>query len=246
MNTGIIIQARSGSTRFPSKILQPFWNGMNVLEFLIDRLQKSIFNYPVILATTTSSADNIVAAYAKKNILLYRGSENDVLDRFIKAADTYMLDTVVRVCSDNPLIDISLMDRLLMDAASCPDKDYYSYYFNNNPVILSHFGIFCEIASLSALKKVFNNYGQEYKEHVTNAIYRHEHDFSIYKKDITQLLSPYENIRLTIDTIEDLKNIREILPDAVPVDIQQRLFPIINQNKTILHKMKKIIKEQQK
>jgi spore coat polysaccharide biosynthesis protein SpsF len=246
MNIGIIIQARSGSTRFPAKILQPFWNDLTVLEFLINRLQKSKYNYPIIIATTELSNDDTIATYAKKDILLYRGSEYDVLDRFIKAADKYALDTVIRICSDNPLIDILLMDNLLYDMIHNPDKDYYSYYFNNNPVILSHFGIFCEIVSLKALKKVFNNYGQEYKEHVTNAIYRHEHDFNIYKKDITQLLLPYENIRLTIDTREDLENIQSILPNIVPIDTQQSIFPLINQNKNILQKMKKIIREQKK
>jgi spore coat polysaccharide biosynthesis protein SpsF len=248
MNIGIILQARTGSSRFPAKVLAPFYKDKNVLEFLINRIHQSKHHLPVILATTRSPNDDLLVPYAlQQDVALFRGPEADVLTRFLQAAETYGLDTVVRVCSDNPLIDISLMDILIDDAIAQQDYDYYSYYVNKKPVILSHFGIFCEIASCRALKKVAENYGDEYKEHVTNGLYTHESDFKIYKKDYTEQLMPYDGIRLTVDTRDDLENVKNVAgKHGAPLDTLHSLFPLIIRNKSMLENMRKIIRTQQK
>ncbi len=246
MSIGFIIQARMGSTRFPAKILFPITKDKNMLAFLLYRLKQSKYQLPLILATTNTTTDDVLVPFAaQQQISLFRGAENDVLSRFIEAAEANGIDTIIRICSDNPLIDIHLLDNLIALAQTYPNYDYYSYYFNGTPVILTHFGIFCEIVSLKALKKVANNYGAEYKEHVTNGVYRNEQDFRIYKEDLSALLAPYEGIRLSIDTENDLTNVSGLV-DGAPLDTLNSLFPLIIQQQELVDKMKKIIEEQKK
>ena len=105
MNIGIIIQARMGSTRLPGKILKQFYGGKTVLETILDSLHK-VAGVKVIVATSVNENNDRLALFLKeKGELVYRGSENDVLDRFIKAAEINGVDGIVRICSDNPFMD---------------------------------------------------------------------------------------------------------------------------------------------
>ena len=105
MNIGIIIQARMGSTRLPGKILKPFYGGKTLLETLLDDLHK-VEGAKVIVATSVNeNNDKLVTFLKEKGELVFRGSENDVLDRFIKAAEINDVDGIVRICSDNPFMD---------------------------------------------------------------------------------------------------------------------------------------------
>lgn len=105
MNIGIIIQARMGSTRLPGKILKRFYGGKTLLETLLDSLHK-VADAKVIVATSMNENNDLLETFLqKKGELVYRGSENDVLDRFIKAAEANEVDGIVRICSDNPFMD---------------------------------------------------------------------------------------------------------------------------------------------
>ncbi len=105
MNIGIIIQARLGSTRLPGKILKQFYGEKTLLETVISNVQK-VGETKIIVATSVNPNNDLLASFLQeRGIPFYRGSEDDVLSRFIGAAEVNGFDGIVRICSDNPFLD---------------------------------------------------------------------------------------------------------------------------------------------
>ena len=103
---GCIIQARMGSTRLPGKILEKVDETNHVLKFLINQLEYSRLLDKIIIATTRNVEDDVIIEFAKQNNLEnFRGDENNVLNRYFETAKKFSLDAIVRITSDNPLID---------------------------------------------------------------------------------------------------------------------------------------------
>lgn len=201
----IIIQARCGSTRLPNKMILPFFDDKSILEIIINRLSKK---YKTILATTDSVKDDSLSALAKSNnVKVFRGSEENVLERYIGCAKTHGIDTIIRVCADNPFINIDLIDKLL---GLYNGEDYCSFkYLDGKPTILGHLGLFCEITKLNTLIKVNKITNEKrYREHVTNYIYLNPKDFNIKLFDFPLQIPKYDGIRLTVDTQEDFDLIK--------------------------------------
>lgn len=212
MNTGVIIQARTGSTRLPNKILLDFANGKRIIDILLQNLKKALPDVPVIVATTTNERDEIFAEIAKQNdVFCFRGDEQNVLDRFIQAAEQYKLDVVIRVCSDNPLLDAESIGNLI-DAYKKQPADYVSFAFPDQlPVIKSHLGLFPELTTLEALKRV-NSLTDEklYHEHVTNYMYAHPEHFGISLLNLPLFLQKRKDIRFTVDTQQDFETMQQL------------------------------------
>ena len=111
-NYFLIIQARTGSKRFPEKIIKKIF-GKPILEILIDRIKKEIDPTKIILATSLNQKDKIICDIAKKKkIKFFRGSENNVMSRFIEIGKIYNLDTIIRITSDCPLVDPKLIKKM--------------------------------------------------------------------------------------------------------------------------------------
>ena len=109
MNVGII-QARTGSSRLPGKIMMKI-EGKTMLEHMIERVSKSKKLDKIVIATTTKENDDVIVSLAKQlKIDYFRGSEDDVLDRYYKASKQFDADVVVRLCSDSPLLDGKIID----------------------------------------------------------------------------------------------------------------------------------------
>lgn len=109
-----IIQARMGSTRLPGKILMPLPLGSDkcLLNWITDSLKTSGFNHSIFIATSLSSKNDLLKKFCSKNdVECYRGSEENVLSRFIDIANTNEFDLVVRFTGDNPFIDVNLLDK---------------------------------------------------------------------------------------------------------------------------------------
>ena len=207
MNIGIIIQARMGSPRLPGKILKPFYGGKTLLETLLDDLHK-VEGAKVIVATSVNeNNDKLVTFLKEKGELVFRGSENDVLDRFIKAAEINDVDGIVRICSDNPFMDWHGVAQLV-EKAKTSTADYIGFCINDKPSILTHFGFWGEFVRLSALKRVAGNTeeGTPAHEHVTYHIYNHPDEYRCEWIAGPDFLQGRDDIRLTIDTPEDLVN----------------------------------------
>ena len=110
---GCIIQARTGSSRLPGKIMMSVNDNDTVLSFGIKQVQFSKLIDKIVIATTDLSEDDIVADYVKKiNIPCFRGKSKDVLDRYYECAKKFSFSTIVRITSDCPLIDYTIIDSI--------------------------------------------------------------------------------------------------------------------------------------
>jgi spore coat polysaccharide biosynthesis protein SpsF len=120
-NIAIIVQARTASTRFPSKVLQTILD-KPVLLLMIERVQYSRYGKNTAVATSVNAGDNVIAELcALHNIMCFRGHPDNLLDRHYRAAMELNADIVVKIPSDCPLIDPSVIDRVI---------DFYLEYRN--------------------------------------------------------------------------------------------------------------------
>ena len=204
MILGVIIQARMSSLRLPGKILRPFYKGKSILKLIVDNI-KTNTNLHVVVATTTNPNDDILVEFLESQCIdYYRGDEADVLDRFINAASNYSFTGIIRVCSDNPFLDMFSLNELLEAINANRTCDYISFKVNNRPSIKTHFGFWGEYTSLQALKKVQTlTTDPHYHEHVTNYLYEQEHLFMVKWLDVNNDWSARDDIRLTTDTKDD-------------------------------------------
>lgn len=205
MKTVCIIQARSGSTRLPKKILKHIC-GKTVLEHDIDRIRRAKKIDEIVIATTNSRNDDVIFdKMIKLNINVFRGSEQDVLSRYYYAAKESLADVVIRITSDCPLIDSKLIDKILdFYLHNCNKYDYVSNTINRT----FPRGLDVEVFSFEALTRAFNESTLlRDREHVTPYIWDNPNIFRIgeYVGD-----KDYSNLRWTLDTKEDLKLIRKI------------------------------------
>lgn len=211
MKIGIIVQARMGSTRLPGKILLPFFSDKTLIETIIFNLSK-VRGVKIVVATSeNSNNDPLEKLLSEKGIIVFRGSEEDVLERFITAAEENDIDGIIRICSDNPFIDPDGLTQLALKAKTTK-ADYIGFEINNTPSILTHFGFWGEFVTLSALKKVAYSTkpGTPAHEHVTYHVYKHPEEYSCEWIKCPAFLQGRNDIRLTVDNKEDFENARQV------------------------------------
>jgi spore coat polysaccharide biosynthesis protein SpsF (cytidylyltransferase family) len=206
----LIVQARVQSTRYPGKIIQPFAKGQALLEFQLCRLKGAFPDSPIVVATGNSDADDAVARIAEHvGVLVYRGDEQDVLKRFVDCCAHFSFTGyVVRVCGDNPFLQMGLLELLLEEAASGGGVyDYISFSVGGVPAIRTHFGFFCEVVAVDALNQVAATVpGAVFREHVTNYIYEREGSFRLRWLAFDELAPYLGSLRLTVDSRADMEN----------------------------------------
>ena len=223
-----LIQARLGSTRLPGKILKPFFQNQSILDLLIEKL-KQIAGTDIILATSTSENDNPLEEFAKqRGVDFFRGSETDVLQRFIGAAEHFGANRLIRICSDNPFLELKSIQELINYVTSNPEFDYVSFNVGGTPSIKTHYGFWTEYVTLDALRKVASLTNEAlYHEHVTNYIYTHPEQFRIKLLNTPEELIKHSDIRLTIDTETDFKNAQAVYADLVQTTAYPTIADII-------------------
>ena len=242
-NLGIVIQARMGSTRYPGKMLTELEPGSSLLELIIKKIKRVAGNLPIILATSIHDKDDPLIEIAESyQISVFRGSEEDVLDRFVNAMEQLELTHAIRVCGDNPYLDSEFLQQLIKVGSKSND-DYVSFRINRNlPVIKSHFGFFSEFVALNALKKVQLLTEQKlYHEHVTNFLYEHPDQFSIHWIEVPEFIDANTNIRLTFDTPEDLDHIHmvsKIARKSIMDITAKEICDIVNNSRELKDRMK--------
>ena len=202
-----IIQARMGSTRLPNKSLMDL-DGKTALEFMIDRVRKSDLIDDIVIATAVNQEDDVIADLCINNqINCYRGSENDVLDRFYQSAKKYEATIVVRLTSDCPLIDPDLIDETI----NLFIKKKVDYASNAVPPEKKKYpdGSDVEVFSFDALKRSWvETKDLKDREHVTFYIWKRNKNFTTALLDNEHDWGKY---RITVDYIEDLELVREIV-----------------------------------
>jgi len=208
MRTVAIIQARMGSTRLPGKVMKQLC-GKTVLAHVISRVQACSLVDEVIVATTTYPSDDVIVVESVKcGAEWFRGSEEDVLERYYLAAKEYKADVVVRVTSDNPLVDPEVLSQMLeyfKSETECGlDIDYLSNSLNRSYPL----GLDAEVFTFATLERTQTEAHKPYeREHVTPYIYEHPEIFSLYNQTWDEDFSAY---RWTLDSEEDLMLISEI------------------------------------
>jgi spore coat polysaccharide biosynthesis protein SpsF len=214
MNKAIafFIQARTGSSRLPNKVLLSFDNENCILGILIRQLQTHFKQIPLVVCTSTAANDDAIVSFCEKmNVTCFRGSENNVLERFIDAAKHYETKVVVRICADNPFLDMGFISELLDFYTENPSADYWSFKNATDvPAIKTHFGFFAEIVTLDALKKVSQLTDDSlYTEHVTNFVYSNA-EFNSQLKVMPDFLKHRNDLRFTIDDATDFELLKEV------------------------------------
>ncbi|UCG03308.1 MAG: glycosyltransferase family protein [Candidatus Heimdallarchaeota archaeon] len=200
MKKGVIIQARTRSTRFPKKILKslPYKSSLTVLDQIIRRVKLSECIDEIIIATTINPEDNeIVDAAKRNNVHVFRGSEEDVLARYYHAAVSRELDLVVRITSDCPCMDWNIIDTMIKKF----EIGTYDYLSNTLQRTFPR-GLDVEIFSFNALTEAFKKAeDQDFREHVSPYIYK-TNDFRTGNFEASpSCFAP--NIRITLDTLAD-------------------------------------------
>jgi len=141
-----IVQARLGSTRLPNKVLAPIGD-VPLIEYLLGRLSKSQRVTEIVLATSTGQInDQLTDVVENLGYHVFRGSENDVLQRYVDAARATNADVVIRITGDCPFVDPQLIDDMLEDFFAS-NVDYMS---NTDPPTFPD-GFDIEIFMTSAL-----------------------------------------------------------------------------------------------
>lgn len=198
-----IIQARTKSTRFPKKILYKI-KGKTILEILIDRLKKSKEIDFILVATTNKKYDDCIVNLSKKNkIDFYRGSENNIFSRVLRSAKKNKIENIVEITSDQPLVDITLMDNMVKYF-----KKNRLRYLTNYQIPILPKGMFINIINtdfLASLKKQIKS--KKEKEHLTYYLLNNFKklggvNYKYYNK------YSFKNLRLTLDYKEDLEVIK--------------------------------------
>lgn len=212
MKDGIIIQARTGSTRLHNKILLPFYGKQRIIDILIANIKQACPDKCIILATTNRPQDDVLAEVAHQaGILSFRGDEDNVLDRFIRAAEVFGVDRFIRVCSDNPFLRPETFNTFFAEHAFFP-ADYIAYGFaDGRPTIKSHLGLYSELTTINALRRAAVSTQEKlYIEHVTIYLYTHPEKFKVRLLPLPAELEGRFDLRFTLDTMEDFTLLQEL------------------------------------
>ena len=208
------------STRLPGKVLLPL-GGKTVLEHIIERVKDSKKIDKIIVATSDRKEDDrIVQLCQKANIDCFRGSENDVLDRYYQAAKYFRFLNIARITGDCPLIDPEIVDQVI----ELYQKENLDYATNVIPPTFPA-GLDVEIFFFKALKKAWQETKMKSeKEHVT--IYMWQNPKLFRQKHLNNPID-LSGKRWTLDNPEDYEFIKKIYDNLYPIKPKFRMNDIL-------------------
>ncbi len=224
-----ILQARMGSSRLPNKVLCKI-KGKTLLELCINRVKQSRLIDKIVIASTTKLIDDAIEEIASKlGLECFRGSENDLLDRYYQCAKKYKAGVIVRVTPDDPFVDYRAIDRAVQ-------------IFKDNEVdfVTNHFeptypeGLDVEVYSIHVLKKSWKEAKLlSEREHVFPYIQNNQDQFKIinFKQE-----KDYSHLRWTIDyecDYEMTKIIYDYLYDKKPIFLQEDILKLLEKHSEI-------------
>lgn len=209
MNPVVIIQARTGSTRLPRKVLMDI-AGRPMLAHVVERARAIRGISGVVVATTDKIADDRVVTLCNSLVVpVFRGSESDVLDRFYECAVTFHADPIIRVTGDCPLLDPEESSRVLEAyLLSCDARGRPGYHYVSN-VGPGTDGLDTEVVSFGWLKNAWKRASDPYdREHVTPWITRTlrgrlGHALHVQTRTL--------DAKLSVDTEDDLERVRAVV-----------------------------------
>lgn len=207
------------SNRLPGKVLMPL-AGKTVLGHIIERLNYCKLINDIVVATSLQDSDNSIVNFCENNkINLFRGSLEDVLDRYYNAAKTFKADAIVRITGDCPLIDPIVVDAVITGYLS-GDYDLYG--------LGGEFpdGLDCTVFSFDALSKAWNEARlKSEREHVCPYIEKNQ---TLFRNGSLKLFNGLSHYRWTIDEQADYDLLVEIFSELYNLDSPFLTHEIIN------------------
>ena len=206
MRVVAIVQARMGSTRLPGKVMKDLL-GKPVLIRDVNRIRRAKRIDEVVIATTIKPEDDtIVTLCEEEGWHCFRGSENDLLDRYYRAAQAFNADVIVRITSDCPMIDPGIVDSMVEEFLNL--REGVDYVSNTLPPRTFPRGLDVEVMTFEVLERAWReDNNPALREHVTPYIYRSPETFRLHRVANEADLSHH---RWTLDTPEDLAFIRAV------------------------------------
>ena len=206
-----IIQARMGSERLPGKVIKPI-KGVPLIGYTIDRLKRSRYIDEIILATSDKEQDDKLVDVAQEyKIECFRGSEENVLERYVKCAKKYNGDIIIRITGDCPLIDPIIVDNVITKLIMYR-YDYVRLDVPNTFIRGFDVEVFtkeCLLKTYNIVNEIYGEIINKYKEHVTLFIYENKELFNIgYVLGEKEF---YRDYRICVDTIEDFQVVENII-----------------------------------
>ena len=212
---GIIIQARMGSSRLPGKVMRELL-GQTVLGVMVEK-SKQVKNVDqIVIATSANELDSPLEKVSENHgVECFRGSESDVLSRYLEAGNTFGLDTVIRLTADCPLISVRLMNESL-EAYLAYEKYPDYFYIDGYPNGLGAIEIFSRHCLIESEKRATRT---EDREHVVTYMINNYEVFKVEIPVVSGLLNRPE-LRVTLDTSEDFQVISKIAEHFQTLDIE--------------------------
>lgn len=208
MSLGIIIQARMGSTRLPGKVLKPI-AGKVLLDHVLGRLEGLRRDARTVVATSLAPPDDLIEAHCRRRIACFRGSELDVLDRYLQCAEQQGFGHVVRLTADNPFTDMVELERLI--DLHLDGKYDYTHSFGMMPL-----GVGAEVFTIDALRISHREgFASNHREHVNEFVQENPQRFKIGVLDVPATKRAPE-LCLTVDTLEDYERACRLAVLAAP------------------------------
>jgi spore coat polysaccharide biosynthesis protein SpsF len=206
MKVVAFIQARMGSTRLPGKVLMDL-AGEPMLARVVNRSRRATTLHEVVVATTTQPADEaIVRLCTERGWPCFRGSEEDVLDRYERAAEAYSAEVIVRITSDCPLIEPAIIDRTVREFMERrPDVGYACNFL---PQRTFPRGLDVEVMSRDVLRQAWQeDCNPAWREGATEYVLHHPDLFLIHGVTNDR---DYSHMRWTVDEPADLAFVQRI------------------------------------
>ena len=222
----LIMQARMGSTRLPGKSIMPL-AGEPLIQRIIERVKRCKKIDTIVLATTNKSEDDPLAVISDKmDIEVFRGSENDLVDRYYKAALKYKADFVVRLPADNPVVEPKEIDRIIEHHLNSDDD----FSANTHNILGNEYpdGLGAEVFSINKLKQIWEETTDpRNREHPHTYFYEHPEKFKLGTvKCPVEFRRP--DLVLDVNTKEEYEFIGSIYDALYPINNNFHITEIIN------------------
>jgi len=234
----VIIQARMSSSHLQGKVLMPLV-GKPVLGHIVERLSYCKMIDKIVVATSNEVDDDLVADYCSNNNLdCYRGSLEDVLDRYYQTAKLYQADPIVRITGDCPVIDPIVVDAVITGYLS---GKYDSYGLGGE----FPDGLDCTVFSFSAIEKAWREAKlKSEREHVGPYI---ENNPSLFRNGMLDLFQGLSKLRWTLDELKDYELLKKIFDNLYRSNspfLTHEILQFIQKNPDLLAINSKIIRNE--
>lgn len=211
-NIVAIIQARTGSTRLPSKVLRPIL-GEPMLARMLERVKRAASLDAIVVATTDKPGDDAVAALAKScGVGVFRGDEDDVLDRTYRAAKEAKADVIVGLTGDCALHDPRVIDEAVQHFVAANDPFAYSGTPANYPE-----GLDTDISASSAFEEAHEHARlHSEREHIAQYFKNHPERFHALPWVVGE--RDDSSMHWSVDTAQDFEFVTKVFEELYPAD----------------------------